>query len=202
MFSTVPSKIAGDVWTEAMYDTYVRDNLNAGVLRPVGSGVLTADAASISFTGLSSVDLFALVAVVELRSTAVTTSTSWLMRFNGDAGSNYVYTRGWGRNATTTSAAATDTGIQGLNMPGASSPAGVFGVHVIQFSGLLVNSQRVSTWVCASKGANASNSAFVGVNAGRWLNTTAPIESITFTPLAGLFATGSKFQLYGMGEAA
>ena len=204
MFSAVPSKIAGDVWTEAMYDTYVRDNLNVGVLRPVAGNVLSVDAASVSFTGISATDLFTGVLVIEARSTAVTTSTNWLMRFNGDTGSNYHYTRVYGRNATVTAAStvAADTSIVGLNIPGASSPAGVFATHVIQFPGLRTGAARQSSWFGASKGANASNNAFAGVNFGRWINTVDAVESITFTPLAGLFATGSKFQLYGMGEAA
>ena len=204
MFSAVPSKIAGDVWTEAMYDTYVRDNLNAGVLRPIAGGVLSADAASFSFTGISATDFFALTAVVEARSTAATTSTNWLMRFNGDTGSNYHYTRVYGRNATVTAAStgAADTSIVGLNMPGASSPAGVFSTHVIQFPGARPGAERFATWFGVSKGVNASNGAFVGVNLGRWINTVDAVESITFTPLAGLFAAGSKFHLYGMGEAA
>lgn len=187
-----------------MYDTHVRDNLNAGVMRPLGGGVLSVDSASFTFTGISATDFFALVAIVEARSTAVATSTNWLMRFNGDTGSNYTYTRTWCRAAvvTTASTAGPDTSIVGLNMPGASSPAGVYSTHVIQFPGFRLGASRLASWFGAAKGTNASNGAFSGVNFGRWTNTTNPVESITFSPLAGLFAIGSKFHLYGVGEVA
>lgn len=93
-FTTVPDKASGDPFTEAMWDTYVRENINAGGWTPVAETLLAGNATSITFSEidnsamLNDADWKHLLIMLSARSNSP--SGVFLgIRFNGDAGSNY-----------------------------------------------------------------------------------------------------------------
>lgn len=202
MFTAVPTKTGSDVWTEDMFDTYVRDNLNRGVMRPLGGVVLGAAAPSVTLSNLSTTDYWLMLIILDVRGDAVVASTNWRMRFNGDSGANYYTSRTYARNTTVSDVASgPDTGLLGLNMPGASAPASVFGQSIVRLAGMpLSGFFRTAQWSSGSKSVNATNGAYVGMGVGRWTNTTAPLSTITFSPDSGNFAAGSKFHIYGVSD--
>lgn len=204
MFTSVPSKSAGGSFTGSEYEAYWRANMNSGVMRPLGGVLLDADVATVTLSNLSAQDFWALLVFVEARSNAAVTSTNWRMRINGDASANHGYNRGWGRNVTATfDVGSTETGILGLNIPGGSSPAGVFGFTVLQIMGAQTSGQyRVTSGLAVSKGSNASSGMYTGFIGGMWPNTTDPLSTLTFIPQLGSFATGSRFMVYGIGDIA
>lgn len=204
MFTNVPSKSAGGSFTGSEYESYWRANMNSGVMRPLGGVLLDADAATVTLANLSAQDFWALMVFVEARSNAAVAASNWRMRVNGDASANHGYNRGWGRNATAfVDSGTTETGILGLNIPGGSSPTGVFGFSIVHIMGSQTSGQyRVTSGLVASKIANSTNSLYTGFIGGMWPNTTDPLSTLTFVPQHGSFATGSRFMVYGIGDIA
>src|SRR5688572_24681195 len=89
-FTTVPDKAGGDVFTEAMWDTYIRDNMNTGMPVILGETSLGASAASITYSGLPSGWKHLYLAGYS-RGDAVATNVAVNVRFNSDSGANYDY---------------------------------------------------------------------------------------------------------------
>lgn len=204
MFTSVPTKVAGASFTGAEYEAYWRDNINSGVMRPLGGVLLDAAAATVTLSNLSTQDFWALVVLVEARSDAATSSNNWRMRINGDTSANHGSTRGWGRAATTSfDSSAVETGILGLNMPGGTSPTGVFGFTMIHILGAQATGQyRQVSALAASKTLNATTGMYAGFVSGVWSNTTDQISTLTFVPHTGGFDVGSRFSIYGIGDIA
>ena len=126
------------------------------------------------------------------------------LRFNGDTGTNYSWTRlTTGTSTPYSSRGDTDTSIEGLYTPGSSADANTFGTMTMWIPNYANTANFKQT---ASRWAQENNSTtdwqwFVGVHAGLWASTAA-VNQITLTPLDGdNFVQYSTFTLYGVSGA-
>lgn len=197
-WTSVPDKATGDVFTEAMWDTFVRDNLNTGVPVVLANSTLVASAASISFTGIN--QTFAhLMVVAYLRGDTAAASTTLNLRFNGDAGANYDNQLAFG-SAATVGAIETfaATQLRSGTIPANTAGANLFGAqhitipHYAQAS----NNKAVSAQ-SAHKTGTASGNMGVEAHAGFWRSNSA-ITQVALLPAAGNFVAGSRVTLYGV----
>lgn len=199
-YTTVPTKNPGDVFSATpMWQTYLRDNLNKGVVRPIAETTLSVAAASIDFSSIAA-DWSHLMIDFYGRGDAAVTATSCLLRFNADTGANYDYERVYGEGAAVAAAealAATSLLVVG-RLPGASAPANVFGAGAITVPYYASANQK--TMHAAGMGKRGVAAGDLGVEAisGFWRNVAA-ITQITLLPASGNFAIGTRATLYGMG---
>lgn len=200
-YSTVPDKATGDVFTEAMWDTYLRDNLNKGVVRPIGETIVgAAPVASISFTGIAA-DWSHLRLEMALRGDTVAANLASYIRFNGDSGNNYDAQALYGNGAV---AAAVERFAQAQisdegQIPGASASASRFSHHVIDILNY-ADSNKMKAIVATIgrvRGTGAGDYTHLTL-AGLW-RSTAPITQITILPASGNFVQFSHATLYGKG---
>lgn len=198
-FSTVPDKAAGDVFTEAMWDTYLRDNFNKGVMRPIAETLLGSATASITFSSISATDFTHLELVWQARGDNAALTLSLWGRFNADAGANY----DWQRMGATATAAA---GVEGIGvaqmelglLAGSTGVANSFGggrILIPSYAG--TTAHKTAHGVSGHKAANSTTNVWMMANAGFW-RSAAAINSITLLPSAGNFIAGTKMTLYGM----
>lgn len=197
-FTTVPDKAAGDVFTEAMWDTYIKDNFNTGVPVLLADSTLVASAASIDLTGIAP-DWAHLMIVAYLRGDAAAVVSALNIRFNGDTGANYDY-QSIGASAAATSGAeafATSSCRVG-SIPAATAPASVFGAFTADIPSYsqATNNKAAHTSSAVKAGTTTT---LLGVEAylAAW-RSSAAITSVTLLPGSGNFVSGSRVTLYGM----
>lgn len=196
-FTIVPDKANGDVFTEAMWDTYIKDNLNTGVPVLLGESTLGATTASVTFSSIPSSWAHLLV-VGYCRTDNAVVAQDCAVRFNSDTGANY------DRQYHSGAAAATGAGetfgatsAAGWNCPGASAGANLFGAFdlwVPYYANSANNKTFCSEW--NYKHGTSSGNLGVGVSAGFWRSNSA-ITSLTLLPQAGSFVSGCRFSLWG-----
>lgn len=201
MFTAVPTKAIGDVFTaDPMWNQYLRDNLNKGVVRPIVETTLAAPAASIDFTAIAA-DWSHLLLVIEGRSSVAALTDSVRARFNNDSTAVYNWQQFAFINATVSGGPSLgQTGIVCLQVPGASASASVDGggeVLIPNYAGTTFHkSVRSSMTISVDDTATNQHIQMFG---GRW-RSTAAINRITLSLTSGSnFAIGSKATLYGMG---
>lgn len=197
-WTSVPDKASGDVFTEANWDTHIRDNLNTGVPVMLADSTLGASAASIDFTSINQTFTH-LMLVCYLRSDTVATTQNANVRFNADTGSNYDY-QSLNGSAATAAAAETFAGstIFAGTIPAASATANVFGGIVIEipyYSQSTNNKALIAT--SALKSGTTTGTLGIRTNAGFW-RSSAAITQVTILPSLNNFAAGSRITLYGM----
>jgi len=198
-FVAVPDKAVGDIFSELMWDASIRDNLNAGVLRPIADNLLGSGAASVTISGIPAT--FAhLLAIWHTRSDTATATQNQFIRLNADAGANYDYQDFSANNTTLGSAELyATTSIACGQMPAFTAGANLFAVSYC----LLLNYANTSNHKClvgynGMKQGTATGNIKVYEFAG-WYRSTAAIPSITWLPAANNFVTGSRFTVYGIG---
>lgn len=116
------------------------------------------------------------------------------INFNSDTGSNYDFER-LNRFGAVTGVA--DTKIDVPSLPGTGAPSGVASsviINLVAYSRTVFHKTLHAT--SAFKDGNSAGSIYENRANGHWRNTAA-ISTITLTPAAGDFATGSVFTLYG-----
>lgn len=199
-FVAVPDRNSGDVYTTAMWTTYLEGNLNAGVTRPIyDSGPLAIAASSIDITSIP--QTFAgLRLFLDARGDAAATAVSLSLRLNNDSGTNYDWqlTAGVAAAASAQEAVAA-TSIFSGDVAAATAPAGVSGgcyIDIPNYAGATFN-KRVLI-LSGNKTGIASGNFNARFVAGFWRNTAA-ITRLTVTPGSGNFAAGSRVVLYGLG---
>jgi hypothetical protein len=199
-FVAVPDKNSGDVFTTAMWSTFLEGNLNAGVNRPIyDSGPLASTQAAIDILSIPAT--FAqLMLFIHGRGDTAASSVLAALRFNNDSGANYYFQRLFASAAASTAAeslAQTSMGVGAL--PAATAVTGFGGGIVVAIPGYSGSS--------FTKGAIALNAAPLGTTtgtivteqrAGVW-NSSVAINRITLLAGAGNFAVGSRVVLYGLG---
>ncbi len=158
--------------------------------------ILTANQASVSFTGLGaySSDYTDLKLVFTTRSTAGTSAESDLIQFNGST-SSFSTIRLYGFGTTVGS----DTSNRWIAFSDASGAT----ANTFSNSEVYIPNYSSSNYKSfSSEGAQEDNSstAFIGLASGLWSNTAA-ITSITITNSSGDYVSGSSFYLYGISNS-
>lgn len=198
MYTVVPDKTTGDIFTEAMWDTYVRDNLNTGCPVMVAISTLVGTAASITFSSIPTT-FNSLHLTGYFRSDNAATSATMFLRFNGDTGSNYDYQVVQGNAAVASASeglAQTQIGIGHSvgNTGGANLFSGIS--TAIQGYASSANNKALTS-KSSYKGGTSSGSLTVTIWSGFW-RSNAPVTSLTVFPSAGNLVSGSRLVLYGV----
>lgn len=197
-FSTVPDRASGDVFTEQMWDDYIKTNFNTGVPVMLANSTLSGSAASIDFSSISQ-SWAHLMLVIYARSDTAAASTTMLMRFNADTAANYDYQQVAGQ-AATASAAETfaASSIYCGGMPANTATANVFGAYVIHIPYYSQGTNNKAATIGASfKQGTATTNMVRHALAGFWRSNSA-ITQITLLAGAGNLVSGSRATLYGM----
>lgn len=203
-FVAVPDKNSGDVFTTAMWTTYLEGNLNAGVERPIyDSGVLGVAAGSIDIASIPAT--FAnLRAMLFARGTQAALSVGVTVRMNNDVTAGH-YLDVSGQDTDTAHSSAGDIGA--LNtlasvgvIAAASATAGSFSALVMDIPGY-ASTTGTRPFVAVSYGATSASTGgqFVRTTGGCWFLAGSAISRLTFGLSAGNFDVGSRLVLYGMG---
>lgn len=197
-FTTVPDKASGDVFTEAMWDTYIKDNLNTGIPVLLASSTLGASAASIDLTGIPQ-DWAHLNLIAYLRGDTAANTIALRLRFNADTGSNYDRQHMLAYATTVESAEAFgETSAFVGDAPAATATANVFSALTIDipyYSQATNNKSATTSW--ADKYGVTTEDLVVGSAAIFW-RSVAAITQVTLFPASGNFVSGSRVSLYGM----
>jgi hypothetical protein len=197
-FSVVPDKSSGDIFTEAMWDTYIKDNFNTGVPVLLANSTLSGSSATISFSGISQ-NWAHLRMVMYLRGDTAAASTNVNLQFNGDTGSNYdnQYIRGSAAATSAVEAFAQTAALVG-SMPCASAGANLFSAVTadIPFYSQSTNNKTMSSQWARKTGTSSGSLELISV-ASFWRSSSAITQIVLFGS-AGNFDTGSRVTLYGM----
>ena len=160
--------------------------------------LISSDTASVTFSSLGSYSSYKHLQVRFTARSSTTTSGTIGMRINSDSGSNYTLHYLSGSNSSVTNFAGTSqTELRGgLIIPsdGVTNNFAPSVVDLLEFG----NTSKKKTVRCfygLHDGAGASN--VIEVSSGLWSSASA-ITSLTFTPPAGNFVSGSRFSLYGI----
>ena len=124
------------------------------------------------------------------------------LRFNGDTGTNYSWTRlNAGTSTPTSSRGDTDTSIEGLYpATGSSADANTFGAMTMWIPNYAntANFKQIVAEYAVENTSSTDWQWFLGLAAGLWQDTSA-VDQITLTPLDGdNFVQYSTFTLYGV----
>jgi hypothetical protein len=115
-------------------------------------------------------------------------SEQYLMRLNGDTGSNYSWVQMGGDGGSTFSGSTTTTGVR----------VGYFAVTSARDNAqIAIMDYSATDKHKASLIRTNSNAAVTRAIAGRWANTAA-VTSVVFTFPSGNFNSGSTLSLYGV----
>lgn len=196
-FSTVPDKSAGDVFTEAMWDTYIRDNLNKGVMRPIADTIVSVATSSITFSSIPA-DYAHLFLEVYARGDTAATAASLVMRLNSDAGANYdaeVLLVNGATVAGSEQLAATSMRIG--QFPANTAVASAFASTRIGIDHYQSAAHKSAYAQTATKIGTATGNIQIELESGHW-RSTAVINAIQLLPSAGNFAAGCRATLYGL----
>lgn len=160
---------------------------------------LGGSAASIDITSISATYANLMLSVYARGDNAATT-TSVLMRFNGDAGANYDWQqlRGAAAVASAAEAFANTTLATGV-APGNTAGANLFGaldIFIPHYAGSTNNKTFVS--VSCAKVGTTTGLILVDHFGGGW-RSNAAINQITLLPTSGNFVTGTRATLYALG---
>lgn len=198
MYSTVPDKAAGDVFTEAMWDTFIKDNMNKGLCRPIAETTLSGSVGTITFSSIAA-DWTHLLLLHNLRGDTGL-AQNLLARFNADSGTNYNSSS----LAETGTASTHSESIAGSSMVvgaigGTTAPANSAGAGAV----FILNYATTTFWkqlvgISTESQGIVTATTFTRLFGGHWKNAAA-LSSITLLPASGNFITGGKATLYGLG---
>jgi hypothetical protein len=199
-FVAVPDKAPGDLLTSAMWNTYIGDNLNKGVMRPIGEVVLGAPASSIDFTSIPADHVHLMLELVA-RGDAAVAEVNVSVRLNNDNGANYNRQGFQATNATVTASGSINTtSLTVGTMPGSTAVANAAATIDVWIAGYAAATffkqlRAAASWENADTAAGQS----LSFSGGLWKAAPAAVNRITLLPNSGNFAAGSFATLYGMG---
>lgn len=125
---------------------------------------------------------------------AIATSQSLCVQFNSDSGSNYPFVyMGTDTTATPFSGATTLTFVVGARYDNRQDGMGV--LHIMDYSA--TDKHKTALTKCGMGNRTLSGITTLQT-ASRWANTNAITSLYLFSELAGSFAVGSTFSLYGI----
>jgi hypothetical protein len=205
-FTTVPDKASGDVFTEQMWDIYLRDNMNNGMIRPLGDTILLGATNIITFSVIPQ-DQAALAVVLYARNDSAVTARGAYIRFNSDSAGNYDWQilvgqgpgGSFGLVTAGESFAASQMAVG--QIPAANAPANTFGPTIVFIPAYaLVGPHKLAYGLSYEKHGTTANTTTMRGAGGHWRSGNA-ITSVSLIQLAGEgnFATGSRATLYGIG---
>lgn len=197
-FTVVPDKNVGDTFTEGMWDTSIKDNLNKGVMRPISDSVLGAGASSFTFSSIAA-DWVHLMVCIYGRGDFATSTISLSGRFNSDSAANYdqqTLHAGGGFAVVAEELFAT-TAIFVGTMPAGTAAANLFSTTWVCIPNYQSAFHKMAMSHCSVKWGVAGTQTKVWTASGSWRNTAA-ITSVTFVPGNGNIVIGSRFTLYGL----
>ena len=145
---------------------------------------LGASASSVTFSSISG----SYRDLVLIFNGSTSTSDQYLLRLNGDTGSNYSWVQMGGDSGGTFSSSTTTTGIR-VGYFATSTAEDNFQISVMDYSA----TDKHKTALVRTN----SNAAAVRAIAGRWANTSA-VTSLTIVLASGSFDAGATFSLYGI----
>jgi hypothetical protein len=182
--STASSGVSGTVLTPTSFDS-------------IATVTLGANSSTISFSSIPST--YKSLHLRLLTRTGVASFTQTInIRFNSDTAANYAYHNQYANVATVAASNATSqTLIVGARAAAASSPSSVFGPTIID---IVDYANTSKTKVLKSIGGVQTNESFdpiLEIISGLW-NSTAAINSITFSLSSNNFVAGSTIALYGV----
>lgn len=161
--------------------------------------ILSGDAASVSFTGIS--QAYSMLKIIGYgRSTQATTFANVFIQINGDGSANYDYQYMSGNNTTVAgaSAQAQTSGFCGL-FPGTSSTrttqVGMFEILIPMYALTAFEKQIQSLFSVSESTANVGQQIVASLVTWR---SAAAINRVDFIPGANNFKAGSVFTLYGI----
>jgi hypothetical protein len=198
-FLPVPGRASGDLLTETMWDRYLRDNMNKGVMRPIADSLLGSSAASVTFSSIPT-DFEALVLTGVARSDVVGVNQSMYLRFNDDSAANYDRCSFDGVVSGHNGAEATaQLQLVLWEMPGSTGPASAFTGGYLLVLGPNRAAHKVAYAQSTMRQANGSGGMSSTNRIHSW-RSTAAITKMTLTPATAVnFVAGSRFTLYGLG---
>ena len=197
-WSSIPDKATGDVFTEAMWDTHIKDNGNSGYMRALGDSAPSATVTAITFTNIST--LFAHLDInYSVKSDRATPGDDLNIQFNGDTATNYAFTY-----TQTAAAAVTAAEVIGSTriMVNPSIPTqaidarlnGVGVIHIPHYQQTLFYKNIIA------EGSNEQGTAtgtLYNSRAGGWWHSTAAITQVSLFPQNGAYSSGTRVTLYG-----
>ena len=163
--------------------------------------ILASPAASIEFTGLGSyTDYKHLQIRIVARSDRPSFNDDPIkMVFNADTGANYAWHRILGNGSTVTSSAApSNSSLEMISVPAATSATDSFGASVIDILDFSDSSKNTTSRALTGM----TDGTFITLTSGLY-NNTLPVTSIRLTTTtANNYVAGSRFSLYGLKESA
>lgn len=199
-YTVVPDVDAGASFTEAMWDTYIKDNLNAGLARPLAHTQLGAPAASLTLSSIPGT-FGSLLCAWSARSDFAGNNHAMGLRFNASGGTGYDYQRVF-TQATTGAAFALGDSFGPIALIPANTAVGNSWGTGFVFIPNYANANVQKTWysVGSAKWGTVTNTYQVHAYTGIQDDTTAAITSLYFLPdNSANFITGTRFTLYGLG---
>lgn len=200
-FTAVPDVATGDVFTEAMWDTYIKDNFNTGVPVKLADTTLGSAAANIVLSSIPDTWSHLLLECYMRTEQAVTvTGAAW--RINADAGANYdlQYAQGNGGSGSSGElfGQTSDAGFSVFS-PGASGGANLFGSATIFIPNYAnTSNNKIAHVLSSSKYGTGAANMHVRQSTVAW-RSNAAINRIEFFNLAvANLSAGSRVTLYGM----
>jgi hypothetical protein len=164
----------------------------SGAMTQISQNVLGAGAASITFSSIPATytDLYL---SLQARGDTAAQTTNVVMTFNGDGGANYDWVQSGGSTATATA----DTKMILSSMPAASNTANFASVTQFYIYNYTRTTFQKSALALQGQRNNSSPTVALIQTFGDW-NSTAAITSVTLTPAAGNFITGTTATLWGV----
>jgi hypothetical protein len=201
-YTVVPDKAVGATFTEAMWDTYIKDNFNAGLARPLAHTQLGSAAASVTFSSIPGT-MGALAVVWSARGDNPTLTVDHWVRFNADSSAIYEHEvlHAIGTAITASETLNTNQARVG-QMSAATAVANAWGAGVVWIPSYASASvYKASVGFCGLKWNTAAGSFRVHTAGSTW-RSVAAVTSLVFLPAGGNFIAGSRFTLYGLGLPA
>ena len=158
--------------------------------------VLTSAASSVTFDNL---DTYSDYKHLQIRIVARSDRPSFnddpiKMVFNADTGANYAWHRILGNGSTVTSSAApSNSSLEMISVPAATSATDSFGASVIDILDFSDSSKNTTSRALTGM----TDGTFITLTSGLY-NNTLPVTSIRLeTTTANNYVSGSRFSLYG-----
>lgn len=159
---------------------------------PIATQTLGSAAATVTFSSIPST-FTDLVLVVSGRSTNGSGDDSMYMRFNGDSGTNYSWTRILGNGSAASSFRLSNQTVGTIDgISGGSTASGTFSATIANFQNY---SNTTTNKTILGRSNVAGSYTVANVNLYR---STSAISSMVLSLATGNFATGSTFTLYGI----
>lgn len=197
---TVPDKTVGDVFTEQMWDAYIRDNFNIGSFTPIADSIPGGAVANFDFQSIPAT-FASLMLIVYARGDSAANFANLNLRVNNDAGSTYDF-QVLTANSTTLTGVGTAAGTGGAQIgrvPAGTAPASAEGCTIVTIPNYTNSSAHKPylSWAVNREVSGVAGDNVLALIGGIWLSTAA-INRLTLLLSAGNFAASSRATLYGI----